>query len=1049
MREKITMTLMVLFLTHNCLLSQFNGRYYIKAFDPKESRTTAQTWACIQDKNNLVYFASGNKIVTFDGVNWSSIPLENDANPLSFAKDDRGIIYVGGNNAIGFLGSSKNGQLKFYSLKHYNEKIGNIGNVWSVKAVGEFVYFSSSARVLVWNSKTKTLEEVNAKVDLTLAEINNKVLYVDHDKGLCSFVKNNITVINKDFKTPIIDAVPFVQNKFLVLTNNAGLVVLNDKGKIINDTVCNQINQTIQNLYPYCIEKTSDNRYFLGTIYGGIIEFNQYGKLTNVINTKNGLLNNAINNISVDSDDNLWLSTDKGIAFVETGARIKKWGNSEGLESTVEDIIRFNSKIYIATDIGLSYMQDGNLKSINDIKTECWKLEKTSDKLFIASSLGFISVDKTGNTKYEIKGKPIFYIHKKNENTLILGSNDGIYSFDLNTQENTQIVTTGNNVRSIVTVNNDLWYATENKGVGYINSSGNIYRFDEKNGLNSNSFCSVFKYKNKVFIGTKNGILTHNKGKLIPATQLGEFLSQKELGLFRFYEKNDQIFASTYGTNDNRLNHYYPQNNDIKRDSLVLKRLPNVHYFSFYYEDDKLWLGSSEGLFQVDFSSSKFKTSPFEVKITSVKIGKNDSTIFNGFHQNLSRIKNDTIYEIINHQKNKSIIDYDNNEIVFNFSSLFYPEFEKNSYRFKLEGFEEEWSNWMFETKKSYTNIPEGNYIFKVQSMNVYGQVSKISEYHLKILAPWYRTIYAYIAYIVIFILFVRILIRINSKRLREANIKLENIVQQRTAEIVAQKDEIEEKNKTITESIEYAKTIQEAILTSDEFFNNTFNDHFILFNPKDIVSGDFYWAYQTKDEKIFWVAADCTGHGVPGAFMTMIGNSLLNEIIIENEIHEVNLILDKLRDSVIATLNKDVDLDSDERMRNGMDLSICCWDKKSNILFFSGANNPVFIIRNNELIEFKGDRQPIGLHKKMKPFSIQSIELEENDRIYSFSDGYADQMGGENEERFKIANLKKLILEVHLKEMNEQKMIFSDTYKNWKGNVDQMDDVVVIGIKI
>jgi len=295
----------------------------------------------------------------------------------------------------------------------------------------------------------------------------------------------------------------------------------------------------------------------------------------------------------------------------------------------------------------------------------------------------------------------------------------------------------------------------------------------------------------------------------------------------------------------------------------------------------------------------------------------------------------------------------------------------------------------------------------------------------------------------------VRILIRINSKRLREANIKLENIVQQRTAEIVAQKDEIEEKNKTITESIEYAKTIQEAILTSDDFFKKTFNDYFILYKPKDIVSGDFYWAYQTKDEKIFWVAADCTGHGVPGAFMTMIGNSLLNEIIIENEIHEVNLILDKLRDSVIATLNKDVDLDSDERMRNGMDLSICCWDKKSNTLFFSGANNPVFIIRNNELIEFKGDRQPIGLHKKMTPFHIQSIELEENDRIYSFSDGYADQMGGENEERFKINNLKKLILDIHIKTMNEQKNIFSDTYENWRGNVEQMDDVVLIGIKI
>lgn len=1049
MKTNLRLIISIVILISNTVYAQYSGSYYVKAFDPKESRTTAQTWACIQDNSNLLYFASGNKIVTFDGSSWNSINIEHNANPLSFNKNKNGEVFVGGNNAIGFLGSSQNGQLKYYSLKHYNDTIGNIGNVWSVKSHDEYVYFSSSVGVIIWNTILKKLEILKAKIDLTLIDINDKVGFVDHDKGLCLLEKNKIKIINKKFKHSIIDAVSF-NNKTLILTNDVGLILLNQNGAILSSDIrFNDVNKKCGKLYPYCIEKSNDNRIYIGTIYGGVFEFDLSGKILNSINSNNGLINDAINNIFIDNTDNLWLSTDKGIAYVETGAQIKKWTNNEGVESTVEDITRFNSRLYIATDIGFSYMENGIFKSNRDIKTECWKFEKSNNQLFIASSVGLISIDTKDNLKINLKGRSIFTICVKDEQSLILGLKDGVYLYNIYSGDNTKLIHTGNVVRSIAIKNQGIWYATENKGVGYINKKGNIFRYDEKNGLNSNSFNNVFSYNNQIFIGTKSGILTSEKGELIPSTKLGDFLNQKELGLFRFYESNNQIFTSTYGTNQNRLNRFLVDKNLITRDSLVLKRLPNIHYFSFYLEDDKLWLGSSEGIFQVNYKGNKFKTNPYEVLISKVNIGKNDSIIFHGFHQKLNIIGNDTVYSIIKNQSKSSIVNYDNNELVFHFSSLFYQDYFKNSYRYKLEGFDDNWSNWIYETKKNYTNIPEGDYIFKVQSKNIYGKLSQVSQYELKILPPWYRTIYAYIAYIILFILFVRLLIRINSKRLREANIKLENIVQERTAEIVEQKNEIEEKNKTITESIEYAKTIQEAILTSDEFFKKTFDDYFILYKPKDIVSGDFYWAYQSKDEKIFWVAADCTGHGVPGAFMTMIGNSLLNEIIIENEIQEVNLILDKLRESIISTLNKDIDLDSDERMRNGMDLSMCCLDKQSNTLYFSGANNPVFIIRDNELIEFKGDRQPIGLHKKMKPFSIHSIELKENDRIYTFSDGYADQMGGENEERFKISNLKKLIIKNHLKEMNEQKSIFSDTYLNWKGDVEQMDDVVLIGIKI
>jgi tetratricopeptide (TPR) repeat protein len=277
---------------------------------------------------------------------------------------------------------------------------------------------------------------------------------------------------------------------------------------------------------------------------------------------------------------------------------------------------------------------------------------------------------------------------------------------------------------------------------------------------------------------------------------------------------------------------------------------------------------------------------------------------------------------------------------------------------------------------------------------------------------------------------------------------KQKNIIEIQKVEVEQQRDEINEKNQLITESIEYAKTIQEAIITSHQTFKDIFTDLFILFKPKDIVSGDFYWGHKSKSNKVFWAAADCTGHGVPGAFMTMIGTSLLNEIIIEKEIEDTNLILDELRNSIIATMNKNISVESDEKIRNGMDISLCCWDLTTNELSFSGANNPIFIYRNGELIEFKPDKQPIGVYKRMTPFTKQTLQIQKGDKIYSFSDGYPDQMN-EQENRLKIANFKTLILDTAKIKTADQKIIFEATYEKWKGNYDQIDDVVLIGVEI
>lgn len=265
---------------------------------------------------------------------------------------------------------------------------------------------------------------------------------------------------------------------------------------------------------------------------------------------------------------------------------------------------------------------------------------------------------------------------------------------------------------------------------------------------------------------------------------------------------------------------------------------------------------------------------------------------------------------------------------------------------------------------------------------------------------------------------------------------------------IRSQKVLVESKNKDITDSIKYAKKIQEAILPPDDLRMQLFSDSFVFYQPKDIVSGDFYWYTQKHNKKIF-AAVDCTGHGVPGAFMSMIGNAFLNEIVNEKGVTTTSEILDMLKERVVESLKQ-----SGNENKDGMDIALISIDDGTNTLEFSGANNPCWIITKNELIELKGDSQPIGYHLGLlKPFTSQAVQLQKGDCIYIFTDGYADQFGGENRKfggkKFKYRQLKDLFLKINSLSMNEQNIQLKFTFENWKGELEQVDDVCVIGIRV
>jgi serine phosphatase RsbU (regulator of sigma subunit) len=309
---------------------------------------------------------------------------------------------------------------------------------------------------------------------------------------------------------------------------------------------------------------------------------------------------------------------------------------------------------------------------------------------------------------------------------------------------------------------------------------------------------------------------------------------------------------------------------------------------------------------------------------------------------------------------------------------------------------------------------------------------------------PFWKTNSAKIFYVIFLALLIVYTFRIRTRTLRRLNqqYKEREIV---TKKIEKQKEELSIKNKNITDSINYAQRIQLALMPSQKVFKTIFPESFILYMPKDIVSGDFYWVNEI-DDRVFFAVVDCTGHGVPGAFMSIIGFELFRRITTIEKVKKPSNILNNLNED-FARIFKDVE---DITVRDGMDLAFCTIDKKRKVLEFAGAFNSIYIIRDNKIMEIKGNRFSIGLSDAdddNMEFVNHEISLEDDDVIYLFSDGYADQFGGPEGKKFKYRRFRHLLLTVHQLPMERQYDFLKQSIMEWKGELEQVDDILIMGI--
>lgn len=728
---------------------------------------------------------------------------------------------------------------------------------------------------------------------------------------------------------------------------------------------------------------------------------------------------------------------------------------------------------------------------------------------------GIIKMDKkTGaytryyhlEEKNSISNNAVYAIHCEGTNIWIGTYGGGLDLLDTRTMIFTNYpINVSNSMKNVVLCiykghDKKLWIGTAGMGLLLFDKENHVLQTGEKFLTNSTSFSNdvittiTQDSKSNLWIGTGGGGLDKldlHKGILTNYTKKNGLPNEMITGIIE--DNNNNIWISS----NNGLSCLNPVsgyiNNYTKEDGLQ----GSIFNLNSYLKtkEGKLYFGGINGVNYFHPDSILMNPHVPNAAITDIKV----------FNKSL-RPCEDCILKTAPYLAKEIELSYSDKIFSIEFAALHYVNPSKNKYKYMLEGFDSTWIETPANRRiASYTNLNGGTYTFKVMVANNDGLWNK-EELRLKIYIkpPFWKTNTFYIISGLIVLLSIIAIIKHREKKYKELQIELETKVKIRTEEINTQKEELQlineqlnqqkeelrsqseylreinnklvfqkeqleikqnelettnqnlaSKNILITDSINYAQKIQESILPSEAKFKKHFNDYFIYFNPRDIVSGDFYWLGEaTQDEwgkpceRTVIAAVDCTGHGVPGAFMSMIGNTLLNEIVLTMGMQDPAQILQKLHEEVIAALAKE----GQDIQDDGMDISICTIDKELGEIYFSGAMQKIYIVADGIFNAYEGDFFSIGemlSHVKNPIFTNKKITFDNSVIVYMFSDGYQDQFGGPDSKKFKESKLRELIKRIYTYDLSKQKEILSQTFNNWKDNRKQIDDVLILGLKI
>jgi serine phosphatase RsbU (regulator of sigma subunit) len=1078
----------------------------------ESSEIENQNWAICHDDKNVMMFANRRGILTFDGkvydfIQIPAIPYSLKYNPVEKK------VYVGGENNYGYLERDDKGIYRYFSVSGDSAQVGIISRIIFTDSTVYFYSEQSISRHNIKTGKLELRLRQKDNKPFTGMFVTPKNTFINvSSKGLYRLESDTLFPIVTGYLSEddeILFCLPYSNNLVLLGKSNGDLSLfdgikyypyqIKDEGYIKQNILSEGLS-------------ISDSLYAFSTLDGGALVIEKKsGILKYTINYVNGLPDDEVFALGTDNNHGLWLSHQYGLTRADLSLPVANFSIYPGLKGNLIASLWLNNELFVATSEGVYYLkevknyseaevlvdrdvpsgkQTQSVSGNMTVQQQVQEPRKTRKSIF--SQIFGKKPEPQANQAVQDQQRPIItmpairlpepkyfkkitgrlksinYVFQKVEglnekckqmviagNEILASTNKGLFVISRHIAKPVVISKYINQISAgsvgskyYVATSDGYFYVTPDRNGGWkavfpdrifnrpvysiaatddstlwAGSDDIVFRIKTTGGIPSGN-PETFKIKSdfsqryiidyvndtlflftlskvSYFNRSTESFIDYNKEFTSGGTRIKYVLSQPEIPWIK--TEDEWVNLSSAG-------------NIEYVDRALLKIFDNLS--SIYTDKDNIWVVSGDNML-------------FRIIRNRIPLNKPDVGLF---------IRSIYNAKMLNFKLSDIVFGSGDNTVYFDVVAPGYLKQNSTQYQWMLDN--GEWSKWSYNNTISLI-IKPGKYTLRVRAKDIWGNICDPKVVVFTIEAPFTQTTYFYL--IILGAIFIAIIIvttgivRFRERQLKKINRILETKVKERTARIEAQKQEI-------TSSIEYASRIQMAMLPEENKIKESFPDYFIIFSPRDIVSGDFYWI--GEDEKhIYFTVADCTGHGVPGAFMSTLGISTLDEIITNNENLNANAVLNLLRERIKTSLHQ---TGKQGEATDGMDVAFCILHKNRKKLEYSGAYNPLFLFHGDEFSEYRADRMPIGIYYGEKEtFTNYEIDVQKGDTLYIFSDGFADQFGGPKGSKYMKYNLKKLLSEIHNKPMADQRIILEYEFEKWKGSVNQIDDVTILGVKI
>lgn len=1070
-----------------------------------------QSWAICQDDNGVMMFANRRGLLAFDGEKWNlikmpSVPYSLEYNSVDkriytgcdnnygyLQRDDKGFYRYeslsGDPAGVGLISRIifTDSTVWFYSdvsISRHNTKTGQLEKRLLSRGNEKYTGMFITPKSTFINVDSKGLFRLEAD---TLFPLVTGYLFKDEE---------------------ILFSLPYDKNMVLLGLGKGSLSLFD--GLKMYDYQIKDDGYIKQNILSDGIS-VADSLYAFSTLDGGaVVVGRKSGKLIYTINYQNGLPDDEVFAIGSDNTNGLWLAHQYGLTRADLLLTLGNFSIYPGLAGNLTTSVWYNGELFVATSEGVFYLtevknytevdvpvkkeqiQTGSLTLIKpDLVAQQPQETQKAKKGLLSRIFGKKTTAATGadtQTADAKKDKSVQIPQSKlpvtdavRERVRRLKSINYIFKKVAGLNEKCkQLVPTSSGL--LASSNKGLFFITghaakrivDDHYVNYISkkTTGNRYYVATSEGYfyivnNTGSWSAVYPDKN--FVQPLYTITSVNDKVLWAG---GDNIAYK-------ISKNEDGGAGGYTTYSVRNDFPQKYNVEFVNDTVFLITESGISYYDNEADVFKKYkrYELSEGS-ELNFICSQpdilwlNQGGEWLSLSTDINIAGNDKALLKIFNEIISIYTSQDLILVVTAdnllyriQRNKTpaikpdldlfirsisnedgvyfklsdiVFERGDNTVYFDIVAPGYLKQNSTQYQYIVDKMMDDWSKW--SSSSTITLMPPaGNYTLKVRAKDIWGNISAPRSLDFTIKAPFTQTTPFYLIVAGMLLIVIVLIVRFRERQLIKDKQVLEAKVKERTAEIEAQKQEI-------TSSIEYASRIQLAMLPMNDHFRDAFRDHFIVFKPRDIVSGDFYW-FGEDEKHFFFTVADCTGHGVPGAFMSTMGISTLNEIIANKSYLQANKVLDLLREKTKNSLHQ---TGKEGEATDGMDVAFCVLHKDRKKLEYSGAYIPLIIVQGGELKEYKADRMPIGIYYGAKAaFTNYEISVKDGDTIYIFSDGLADQFGGSDGKKYRKNSLKKLLSEIYNRPMSEQQQIIENEFEKWKGCAEQVDDVTILGLRI